>query len=466
VPILRPFRALRFDLTRTDLSSVLCPPYDIISPAQRLELLDRDPHNAVRIELPADLGTAGPDDYRAAARTVAQWRTDGVLRKDRSPALTIHRMTWIPRGGERDGQQVRATGVLARLRLEPFAPDGGVLPHERTLGGPKEDRYALLRATGLNTSPIVLLGDGASPAGSLGEPAASIEAAIGALTAGQPDATGRVGGVSHEVWIVPTEDRGRDGSGERTDDGLARIDGSDPGADLLATLAATPLTIADGHHRYETALRYREERGRNRACESDPAWDYVLALVYPAGVSPPALPTHRVMLDGPVGEDLVAALGDLVAVERLAGPEALLRRMSEAPPIAPYASGSGRIGKISGPVAAILEVRPGAVLARLDPALGDACRGLDVNAVSVLLEALWGGDAGSLASAGRLRYVKDAVEAVGQVTGGDAATTFLLDPIPASVVTRVARAGDLMPQKSTYFDPKAPTGLLFSPMEW
>ena len=124
MPVLRPFRALRFDLTRTDLSSVLCPPYDIISPAQRLGLLDRDPLNAVRIELPADLGSAGPDDYRSAARTVAEWRTDGVLRKDREPSLTLHRMTWATPGGE----EVSATGVLARLRLEPLGPGSGVLP--------------------------------------------------------------------------------------------------------------------------------------------------------------------------------------------------------------------------------------------------------------------------------------------------------------------------------------------------
>ena len=121
---------------------------------------------------------------------------------------------------------------------------------------------------------------------------------------------------------------------------------------------------------------------------------------------------------------------------------------------------------ISGSLAAILRVRPEAVRARLDPALGDACRDLDVNALSVLLGSVWGADAGSLASEGRLRYVKDPRDAVAQVTRGEASTTFLLDPIAAAVITRVARAGDVMPQKSTYFDPKAPTGLLFSPMEW
>jgi hypothetical protein len=243
-------------------------------------------------------------------------------------------------------------------------------------------------------------------------------------------------------------------------------DGADDGAALLAALGAAPLTIADGHHRYETALRYRGERGRNRACESDPAWDYVLALIYPAGGAPPALPTHRILLDGPTGDALLDALGDLVTVERLASADELLARMAESPSIAPTASGSGRIGLASGSTAAMLHARPDAIGGHLDPDLGDACRGLDVNALSVIVESVWGRDAGTLASDARLRYVKDPREALAQVARGEAATTFLLDPIPAAVISRVARAGDVMPQKSTYFHPKAPTGLLFSPMEW
>jgi uncharacterized protein (DUF1015 family) len=442
-----------------DLSAVLCPPYDVIDPAERVRLLERDPHNAVRIELPADLGAAGPDDYRSAARTVAEWRTDGVLRKDREPALTLHRMTWIGP----DGTAAQATGVLARLRLEPFGPESGVLPHERTLAGPKEDRYALMKATGLNTSPIVLLGDGA---GSNGAGASSTASRVAALTERRPDASGESDGVRHDLWVVPTLDRGRDADGERTDDVPAPPGGEDEGGALLAALAAAPLTIADGHHRYETALRYREDRGRVRACESDPAWDYVLALIYPAGGSPPALPTHRVLLDGPMGEALLDALRDLVTVERLSGGDELLARMADGAPVPPSASGSGRIGVLTGSTAAILHARPEAIERRLAPELGDACRGLDVNALSVVIETVWASDAGSLASAGRLGYVKDPREAVGRVNRGEATTTFLLDPIPAAVISRVAHAGDVMPQKSTYFHPKAPTGLLFSPMEW
>jgi uncharacterized protein (DUF1015 family) len=447
-----------------DLSSVLCPPYDIISPAERRALLERDPHNAVRLELPADLGEASAGDYRGAARTVAEWRTDGVLRKDREPAITLHRMSWTTPGGD----PAQVTGVLARLRLEPFGPGSGVLPHERTLGGPKEDRFALLRATGLNISPIVLLGDGSTDVGRPdGSAAGTLDVRLETLTAGPPDVTATLDGVRHEAWVLPMADRGRDEDGERTDGPAAPIeDDLGDASSLLAALAAAPLTIADGHHRYETAIRYREERGRNRACESDPAWDYVLALVYPPGGAPPALPTHRVLLDEPVGDALIAALSDLFTAERMDGADRLVERMAIAPSLRNGASGSGRIGVLSGASSAILHVRPAAVADRFGAEASEASRGLDVNALGAAIEAVWGRDAGSLASDGRLRYVKAAREAVGLVTSGEAATAFLLDPIPASAITRVARAGEVMPQKSTYFHPKAPTGLVFSPMEW
>src|SRR4029078_3248248 len=112
------------------------PPYDIISPAQRRELLELDPHNAVRLELPADLGSADDEAYRGAARTLAEWRTEHVLLKDRQPTVTVHEMRWL----DAAGVEQHATGFLARLRLEPFGPGAGVLPHERTLAGPKEHR--------------------------------------------------------------------------------------------------------------------------------------------------------------------------------------------------------------------------------------------------------------------------------------------------------------------------------------
>ena len=187
MPTLRPFRALRFDAGSTDLSAVLAPPYDVISPAERQALLELDPHNIVRIELPADLGAAGPDDYRAAAATAMEWRRSGILVQDDAPTVTVHQMRWT----DADGQAQRATGLLARLKLEEYGPGAGVLPHEKTHGGPKADRYALLEATQLNTSPLIFLA-GSDPA--------TTSAALLALTEREPDARGITGdGTEHHL---------------------------------------------------------------------------------------------------------------------------------------------------------------------------------------------------------------------------------------------------------------------------
>lgn len=432
MPTLRPFRALRFVAASNDLSAVLAPPYDIITPAQRQTLLALDPHNVVRIELPADLGDAGSDDYAAAAATARTWRDEGVLAKDAEPTVTVHEMAWL----DGKGREQRATGLLARLKLEEYGPGAGILPHEKTHGGPKEDRYALLEATQLNTSPLVFL------AGS--EPEASSRALL-ALTGREPDATARTAdGVSHRLWVS----------------------GADEAAAAIDVLSSAPLTIADGHHRYETALKYRAHREADRATEPDPAWDYALALVYPLDQSPPALPTHRVLRGGPRGDELLARLGAYCDVEPVADREALVARMAQPATFDGNATGSGRIGLMSDQVAAILTTKRDAIGALLEPGASAASCGLDVNALGVTLEQIYGAGATRMAADGRLWYVKDATEATSQVAAGDADAAFLLDEMPPAAILAVAEAGEVMPQKSTYFDPKAPSGLLLSPLEW
>ncbi len=442
VPTLRPFRGLRYAPSRgSDLSAVLCPPYDIIDAASADRLLARDPANAVRLELPRpEPGGDADSRYATAARTLAAWRTEGVLVLEGQPSVYIHEMTW-PDGGARKAG--RARGVLARLRLEPFEPGSGVRAHERTMSGPKEDRLRLLRATRVNLSPVVLLADGDADAG----------ASLDRLTDRDPDVVaGTDDGVAHRLWVAPVtpDDRGR---------------GAGDGATLLALLHALPLTIADGHHRYETALRYSIERGTDGAAGDDAAWASVMALVYDVREAPPVLPTHRVLRTGPSGQALLAVLDGLVDVEPLPGPDALLARMATPAPLpAPDATGTGRIGLVTGDQASVLTVRAAALEAIGDPAASAASRGLDVNRLGVMLARV-GVDAAALAAGDRLSYAKDAAEAVAMTTGGGSVATFLLDGPPVTAVTRVAAAGEVMPQKSTYFDPKAPTGLVFGPLD-
>ncbi|MFO1540462.1 MAG: DUF1015 family protein [Chloroflexota bacterium] len=432
MPTLRAFRALRYaHAPGADLTSRLCPPYDIIASAQHATLLGRDPHNAVRLELPEPEPGGPPDSrYAAAAGAIAAWRAQGILVEDAAPAVTIHAMDFTAR----DGTARTATGVLARLRLEPFSADGGVRRHERTLTGPKEDRFRLLRATETNLSPVVLLADAAR---------AAARTHIDRLTARPPDALARTDdGSAHRIWICP------EGSG------------ADDVASLLAALGAGPLTIADGHHRYETALRYRDERRAAEPAAVDPAWDGILALVYPIDDAPPVLPTHRVLLAGPSGAALLAAIADLVEVEPVADAAALAARMAQPAPLpSPDATGTGRIGLVSGDVAAVLRIRDGVTAGTGTSA---ASRGLDVNRLLALLARL-GIDDAALAAGDRVAYVKVVGDALARVQDG-AAAAFLLDGPPASAVTRVAAAGEVMPQKSTYFDPKAPTGICFGPL--
>lgn len=431
VPKLRPFRALRFDTSTTDLSAVLAPPYDIISPAQRRELLARDPHNVVRIELPADLGHAGPEDYAAAAGTAAAWRASGVLVRDQRPTVTVHQMRW--RDGE--GSEQLATGLFCRLGLEEFGPASGVLPHEKTHGGPKADRYALLKATQLNTSPLVFLA-GSDPG--------PTSAALLELARGEPDATATTpDDVEHRLWIH---------------------DGQSAAA-VLELMSTAPVTIADGHHRYETALAYRAEQAAEAEGGPDPAWDYLLALIYPLDASPPALPTHRVVRGRPCGDELVERLKAYAEVEPLPHAEALLERMTRPVPLAPDASGAGILGLLTRDRAAMLHLDRAAIGGLLDAGLSEASRGLDVNALSAIVGRVYGDDDAAMAADGRLWYEKDAVEAVRQVAREQASATYLLYGMPPAAISRVAQAGEVMPQKSTYFHPKAPTGLVLCPLD-
>jgi uncharacterized protein (DUF1015 family) len=443
VPEIRPFRALRYDVDAIggDLSAVVSPPYDVIDPATQRALLARHPKNVVRLDLPADEpGDELDDRYRRAARTFAAWRSDGTFHKDPKPSIYGYEQTYRVPGTSIERTQ---RGFFARLRLEAFGPGSGVLPHERTLDAPKEDRYKLLRATGANLSPVVGLFEDDSGRSS---------AALARVASRDPaaDVTDD-DGVRHRLWVVPDEpgEHGR----------LVE--------EVVRAASVSPITIADGHHRYETALRYRDERRMTRSCEEDPAFDYVLMLFLDASGEPlTVLPTHRVIRDLPdegrglidrarelfaVQPTEVAVVGDAFGGDRLAG----------------ASGGRGRFGLVTRTGAAILEAHRGAFAGGL-PRGGDAVRRLDVTLLGVALDRLCGIDADAVATSGRVAFTKSTADAIAcvrdRVDGADAA--FLLEPTPVADVVAVARDRDVMPQKSTYFYPKALTGLVINPHEW
>ena len=440
MPEIRPFRALRYDPTTIpDPSLVLAPPYDVIGAAEHRRLLARHPANVVRLDMPTDELRDEPDDrYRRAARTLAGWRSDGTLHKDPHPSIYVYEQEYrVP------GTDVMRTqrGFFGRLKLESFGPGSSVLPHEQTMAGPREDRYKLLRATGVNTSPVVGLYDDVSGAGR------PVLDAVTARTA-DLDVTDD-DGTRHRLWAVPADG-----------------DAGGAVAPLLAAAGRGPVTIADGHHRYETALRYRDERRMTRSCEEDPAFDYLLMLfIDEAGEPLTVLPTHRVV--GGLGEQGVARLlveaDTLFTVRRDVPAAELLDRFGAA---ALARGGEGRFGLWTRLGGALLTARRAAFEPYL-PAGGAALRALDVTLLGVALDRLAAIGPEAVAG-GAVTYTKSAAEAIERVDAGldGADAAFLLEPTPVGSVTAVAADGDVMPQKSTYFFPKALTGLVINPHEW
>jgi uncharacterized protein (DUF1015 family) len=409
VPDLRPLRGLRYDrIAVSDVAAVICPPYDVISPAERQVLAARHPANAVHVEL--------PESYDGAARLFAAWQADGTLRRDEQSRIYVYEQRYA----SADGSHARARGFICRLQLADLVSGGEVRAHEHTMAGPKEDRYQLLRAVRANLSPVVLLYQA--------ESGINVEQVLDVLGSGNPDIDAvDDAGVRHLVWPV--------------DPALSGA------SDLLRAVSGVPLTIADGHHRYQTALRYRAEVG-------GPGAEFVLALLVEArtgGLS--VLATHR-LIRGVDGGHVLAAAGELFELEPVATAGELTTDLPRGVIGMWSRQGGGRM-------------RPRAD--RIDPLLPDsaspALRALDVTILNSVYSSLLGADTDQLTAADRIAYTKDAGDAIAAVEAGSADVAFLLAPTPIPAVLDVAAAGEVMPPKSTYFYPKPATGLVFNVLD-
>jgi uncharacterized protein (DUF1015 family) len=417
VTAIRPFRALRYDPARVSLSRVLAPPYDVVAPEDRGVLYDRDPHNAVRLELTRDVADEAATDYAELRDTLASWRRDGVLVRDRRPSIYPLRQPFVAEDGGRGTRE----GFFAELRLEDYARRI-VRPHERTLEGPRADRLKVLRAARANLSPIFLLYEDR-----------------GNALAGRFDAAFAAPIASAEVDAGTLE--------------LARVDDGPLLAEVCAHLAERAVVIADGHHRYETGLAYRDEL--RRAGAGDGPHDWILA--YFANAYAPGsllLPIHRLILKG-------APPTDAAWRERLAGWQRRDVRID-----APEA------------IAALLREELEPLAAHHAFAADDASgmlrvfwrpRGSDAElTVRVIHREVIGGVFGldeTAVAAGAIAYPKSAVQTARDLRQGRGATALYLNALTAEDVFRITEAGEVMPQKSTFFHPKLPTGLVFRVLE-
>ena len=421
---IKPFRALRFDTQKAGKAAELCcPPYDIISEEQRRAYLARNEHNIIRLELPR-----GEDAYAEAGRTLEAWLTQGVLRQDKTPGIYIYEEEFAVRG-----EVKRVRGFISRVALREFS-EGVVLPHEETLSKAKADRFALMQSTFCNFSQIYSLYFDENNA---------VERLLEALCAAAPDEAFTDGdGVTHRLWCVYDEERI---------------------AALTALMAEKRAYIADGHHRYETALGFRRalrEQGVVKD-EAHPANFVMMMLVAMENPGLVVFPTHR-MVRGLPAFDAKRLLEDCrtyFAVESGAGdPQAALDKA--------YAAGEKSAVLYTGNGAwSLLTLREKSAMDALLPGTSEAYRGLDVNVLHTLvLERLLGIDKENMANQKNLTYTRDAAEAMAAVDAGEADCAFLINPTRVAEIAAVAAAGEKMPQKSTYFYPKLITGLVMNRM--
>ncbi len=356
--VVKPFRALRYDQAAAGpLETLVAPPYDVISDEQRAELRARSPWNVVHLTL--------PDSEEEAARTLEQWRATGIL-VDEPPAVWALSQEYVGP----DGVARRRDGIVASLKVEPYETRT-VLPHERTHRGPLEGRLRLVRATRTQLEPIFLLYDGPPPA----EP---------------PDRAPDLEVDGAQLW---------------------RLD--DP--TLVRAFDDKQLLIADGHHRYETAVAFHEEEGTPESAQM------LVVLVSTEDDGLEIFPTHR----------LFASPRRLEGErEPVSDPKAALEGLRVETPQAP----------------AVVEVTAGgAAIVRGEPGL------LDVQLVDTL------GTEG-------ISYTPDADEALRRVREGESDTAYLLRPTRIEDVFAAARRGEVLPQKTTYFFPKLISGLLLQPL--
>jgi uncharacterized protein (DUF1015 family) len=429
---LRPFQGVLYDPQRVDLSRVVAPPYDVISPADQRRYYEQDPNNVVRLIAGTVHPSDTPDDnkYTRAAAFFREWLADGILRREASPRLYIYRHQFVDPTSHESRSRL---GIVGVVELEPFGR--GVLPHEQTHARAKADRLSLTRAVIANLSPVFALYD--DPQSSVGPIIASALAEPPRLSITGDD------GDHHTIWS---------------------LDGDRRFAQLAEVFDASTLYIADGHHRYETALNFRNyQRQRHPEAPPDAAFNFVLMLL--VDIADPGLtilPTHRILhdLDRFDAADLLRRLSSRHRVIARDNPSALI----PSPARGGGQGGGHRIGIAlptgGGQVGGFYTVD-------IDrPATADPVSRLDVSVLhEEILQRELGLTPAELEQERYLSYSRDVETVLKRVETGAAQAAFLLRPPAVSDVVEVANAGKVMPQKSTYFYPKPASGIVFNPLD-
>jgi uncharacterized protein (DUF1015 family) len=410
-----PFRGLRFDPAVVgDPGRVVAPPYDVVSPEARAAYEASSPYNMVRLVL-AQNGDGG-EAHDSVPALLARWAAEGALTLEDVPAVYLYEQTYTV-GGERRVQR----GVLAAVTLDDTRTR--ILPHERTMDAPVADRLRLLEATEANLSPVFGLYEGGG----------ATAAVLDAMGAGIPalDCVDEIG-IGHRMWPV-----------------------TDP--DLIAAwrseVGRHQLLIADGHHRYRTSLAYRDAVRAARPGAAPGAEDAILMFVADTDAEGPSvLPIHR-LLAGRDADAVVSAVADVFAAKPVEGPAEAAALLATAPPDLPTFGlyGGGRTWVLTASDPAALEAEVGAGRAPLD--------------VEVLHGPVLGTRAGVGDFSTEVVYEADLDRAVAQVDKGEFGAVVILRPVRVGSVFEIARAGGVLPQKTTFFYPKPRDGIVLRPFD-
>ena len=434
--VVKPFRGLRYnlDLVR-DISAVITPPYDVISAAEQLRYYKTNPYNVIRLDYGIDepKDTDGNNKYTRAAGYVKQWLGEGILVREDRPAFYLirHRFTYNDRVYSR-------LSLMAKVKIEDLTT-GCIRPHEKTMSKPREDRMRLLKACNVNFSPIMVL--------FRHKPGGFEDLFADVIKKPAPQAKDK-DSVEFTMWTI-------------TDKSII--------AKVSMLLSDKMLYIADGHHRYETALNYSLDRKDASPSDGDEApYNYVMMTITPAeDPNLLMLPTHR-MIKGLKQDTLDALKGKLAdyfdteTLPAASDTKTSLRRWLAAMQ-KDRVSCFGLYG-LDGEKLRILRAKKGANLKVDGEAGDDAVSSLDVAILHrLILKRILKIDNPKLEEE-CLEYTRDGVEAIEHVDKGDHQIAFLLNPTPISGMLDVADAKLRMPQKSTYFYPKTPTGLVMNPL--
>ncbi|MCL2634459.1 MAG: DUF1015 domain-containing protein [Oscillospiraceae bacterium] len=422
---IKAFKGLRYSAFAGDLAELCCPPYDIINEEQRMALLETNENNIIRLELPQAVGVESEEGYKEARSCLNKMLMNGVLADDRGENIYAYEFSF-----EYENATRSVKGFIALVKLEDF-DKGIILPHEETLSKAKTDRFNLMVATGCNFSQIYSL---------YSDEDNSVQALLDGATTGEPDGMFTDSdSVTHKLWRV-------------WDDAVI--------AGISAKMTNKKIFIADGHHRYETALNYLQYVRENKSNMGSAAF-VPMMLVNLENPGLTVLPTHRIVRDlAHYNYDEVITrcaeyfdITDNLTLENsLKGSLAVCKTGKNA--FVLY-NGDGNY--------AVLSLKNNSVMASLLPEAHDCLRNLDVSVLhSLILERLFGIDKENMAQQINLTYTRSIYEAVTAVDEKKANCCFLLNPTRVSEIRNVALTGGKMPQKSTYFYPKLTTGLVMN----